>query len=187
MPYPHNLGVHRETREGWPRLTPETNGNFWSTCTFERVLPFLPWLIRWAPCTGTRDFLSCLRCISQPCTKYFFLTAHYFTSFVSFAHPAGHAVVPRRLSFNMCLYLCTGKLSPVQEPSNIFFSQVSAHLALKGLIDPVKELEKVNKKNALLKQQIEKLTKLVQGMEKIYFIVARFLVSLSCNFVAKVK
>jgi hypothetical protein len=45
-----------------------------------------------------------------------------------------------------------------------FLSQVSAHLALKGLIDPVKELEKVNKKNALLKQQIEKLTKLVQGM-----------------------
>jgi hypothetical protein len=40
---------------------------------------------------------------------------------------------------------------------------VSAHLALKGLIDPVKELEKLNKKKTLLNQQIEKLTKLTQG------------------------
>jgi hypothetical protein len=48
-------------------------------------------------------------------------------------------------------------------------------LALKGLIDPVKELEKVNKKNALLKQQIEKLTKLVQGMEKKLFYNCSFL------------
>ncbi len=73
--------------------------------------------------------------------------------------------MPRRLSLNTYLYFVHKlTLSSTRTFKHFFLSQVSAHLALKGLIDPVKELEKVNKKNALLKQQIEKLTKLVQGM-----------------------
>ncbi len=80
MPDPHNLVEHRETREGWPLLTPEANGNFWSTCTtYERGPSFVGSL--GSSCRYKR-FLSCLRCTSQPSTKYFFLTAHYFTSIV---------------------------------------------------------------------------------------------------------
>jgi hypothetical protein len=119
--------------------------------------------------------LSCLGCTSQPSTKYFFLTAHYFISIVPFAHQAGYAVLPSRLSLIYVSICALANLVPFKNLKLFFLSQVSAHLALKGLIDPVKELEKVNKKNVLLKQQIEKLTKLVQGMKKNLFYSCLFL------------
>lgn len=40
--------------------------------------------------------------------------------------------------------------------------QVSAHLLLKGLIDPVKEVEKLTKKKAALHQAVEKLKKAME-------------------------
>jgi len=44
----------------------------------------------------------------RPSTKYFFLTVHYFTSFVPNAQRAGQAVVPGHLSLNVCLWTaCT--------------------------------------------------------------------------------
>ncbi len=45
-----------------------------------------------------RRFLSCLGCSSRPSTQYFFLTVHYFNSFVPIAQQAGQAVVQVRLS-----------------------------------------------------------------------------------------
>ena len=43
--------------------------------------------------------------------------------------------------------------------SSVLF-QVSAHLNLKGLIDPAKEIEKLEKKKSTLNSQIDKLMKL---------------------------
>jgi hypothetical protein len=40
----------------------------------------------------------------RPGTKYFFLTVHYFASFVPNAQRAGQAVVPGHLSLNVCLW-----------------------------------------------------------------------------------
>ena len=40
--------------------------------------------------------------------------------------------------------------------------QVAAHLVLKGLIDPAKEKEKLEKKQAALRQQLDKLNKSTQ-------------------------
>ncbi len=40
----------------------------------------------------------------RPSTKYFFLTVHYFTSFVPNAQRAGHSVVPGHLSLSVCLW-----------------------------------------------------------------------------------
>ena len=40
--------------------------------------------------------------------------------------------------------------------------KISAHLMLKGLIDPSKEVEKLNKKKAALQQTVEKLKKAME-------------------------
>ena len=40
--------------------------------------------------------------------------------------------------------------------------QISAHLVLKGLIDPAKEIEKLGKKRTALEQTVGKLKKAVQ-------------------------
>jgi hypothetical protein len=40
--------------------------------------------------------------------KYFFLTIHYFNSFVLIAQQAGQAVVLGRLSLSMCMPLVMG-------------------------------------------------------------------------------
>ena len=48
--------------------------------------------------------------------------------------------------------------------------KISAHLMLKGLIDPSKEVEKLNKKKAALQQTVEKLKKAMEVKgEDIYF------------------
>ncbi len=53
---------------------------------------------------GTRDFGPALAALVGPVQNIFFLTEHYFTSFVPIIQHAGQAVVPRRLSLNMCLW-----------------------------------------------------------------------------------
>jgi hypothetical protein len=50
-----------------------------------------------------KRFLSCVGCSSRPCTKYFFITIHYFTSFVPIAQQAGQAALLGHQSLNMCL------------------------------------------------------------------------------------
>ncbi len=50
----------------------------------------LPWLVRWAPCAGTKDFCPALVDVVAPVQNMFFLTVHYFSSFVPIA-PASWA------------------------------------------------------------------------------------------------
>jgi hypothetical protein len=42
----------------------------------------LSWLVRWACRSGTRDFCSALAALNDPVKNRFFLSVHYFTSFV---------------------------------------------------------------------------------------------------------
>jgi hypothetical protein len=66
----------------------------------------LPCLVRWACRAGTRDFLSCLGCSSQPVKNVFSLTAHYLLFYVfHIAQQSGQAVVPGHLSLSMCIWL----------------------------------------------------------------------------------
>jgi hypothetical protein len=58
----------------------------------------LPSLVRWHRRAGTKE-ISCL----GPVQNFFFLTVHYIISFILIAQQAEHAVVPCRLSLNMCL------------------------------------------------------------------------------------
>ena len=46
--------------------------------------------------------------------------------------------------------------------------KVSAHLVLKGIVDPVKEVEKLEKKKAALASQLEKLAKSMAGEKYFY-------------------
>jgi hypothetical protein len=72
-----------------------------SKSTYERG-PSLVGLLG-SSCQFTR-ILSCLGCFSRPSINLFPLIAHYFNSFVPITHHAGHAVVPDRLSLNICLF-----------------------------------------------------------------------------------
>ncbi len=71
-------GRFRKTGEGWPLLTIETEVNGDSKRTNERG-PFLVGSLGLS-CRCNR-LLSCLGCSSRPSSKYF-LTVHYFNSFV---------------------------------------------------------------------------------------------------------
>ncbi len=51
-----------------------------------------------------KRFLSCLDALVSPEQNIFFLTVHFFTSFVLIAQQAGQAVVPCRLSHNKYLW-----------------------------------------------------------------------------------
>ncbi len=63
----------------------------------------LPWLVCWAHLAGTRDNYCSALGSSQPSTKYFLLTVHYFTSFVPIAKQDGQAVVSNHMSLNVSL------------------------------------------------------------------------------------
>jgi hypothetical protein len=65
----------------------------------------IPWLCRWARCAGTRDFCSALAALVSPVQNI--LSSPYTISlhFVPTVQQAGQAVVPRRLSPNMCLMM----------------------------------------------------------------------------------
>ncbi len=55
----------------------------------------LPSLVRCARCAGTR--------LVGPVQNIFFPTTHYFSSFVPITQKDRQAVVPGRLSLNVCL------------------------------------------------------------------------------------
>ncbi len=63
----------------------------------------LPWLVRWACRNGTRDFCSALAALVGPVQNIFFLSVHYFNSFVPIAQQAGQEVVLGRLYLSMSL------------------------------------------------------------------------------------
>ncbi len=82
----------RETREGWPLLTveTETTGDSW-----EYILKgsSLGWVV---VVLVQIDFYP--GCSSQPSKKIIFFTAHFFTLFVPISQQPGHAAVLGRLS-----------------------------------------------------------------------------------------
>jgi hypothetical protein len=88
--------VSRETREGWPLLTVETEVKRESKRTNERG-PFL---------VGTREFRYALAALVGPVQNIFFLSVHCFNYFVPIAEQAGQAAVLGRLSLSMCLCCC---------------------------------------------------------------------------------
>ena len=89
----------RETREGWPLLTVEAKANQ-GVSTYERGPSLVGSL--GLSCQYKRS-VSYLVWSSRPVQNTSFLTVHYyFTSFVPIAQLAGQAVVPVRLSLNMC-------------------------------------------------------------------------------------
>ncbi len=67
---------------------------------------FLDWFIGRV---GTRYFYPALVALVSPVQIICFLTAHFFTLGVSIAQKPRQAVVPRRLSLNMCLWLYHGQ------------------------------------------------------------------------------
>ncbi len=92
---------NRETREGWPLLTVETEVNGGDAkSTNERCSPLVSSL---GLSCRYKSFLICLGCSCRPSTKYFFLNVHYFNSLVPITQQAGEAVVLGRLSLCMCL------------------------------------------------------------------------------------
>jgi hypothetical protein len=96
----------RETREGWPLPSVETeaNGDSRSSSTHERGPSLLVGSLGLS-CQYKR-LLSCLGYSIRPSSKYIFLlTVHYFTSLVPLARQAGQAVVLRRPSLKICLWL----------------------------------------------------------------------------------
>jgi hypothetical protein len=85
------------TREGWTLLTVETEAN--------RDSERNPSLVGSLSCrVGTRDFCPALATIVCPVQNMFFISIHYFTSFVPIAQQAGQTVMPGRLSLNMRLW-----------------------------------------------------------------------------------
>ncbi len=65
---------------------------------------FLPWLVCWDRFASIRDFCPALIAVVGPVQNMFFLTVHYFSSFVPIAQQAGQAVVLGHLSLNVCLW-----------------------------------------------------------------------------------
>jgi hypothetical protein len=64
----------------------------------------LPQLFDWACRAGTRDFCPALAALVGPVQNIFFLTVHYFHSFVPIAQQAGQAVGLGRLSLSTRLW-----------------------------------------------------------------------------------
>jgi hypothetical protein len=62
----------------------------------------LPWLVRWSRRAGTVQLFFVLPWLLELAygTIFFFLTAHYFNSFIPIARQAGLAVVLGRLSLS---------------------------------------------------------------------------------------
>ncbi len=88
----------RETREGWPLLTVETEGT-------QRVQmkEVLPWLVRWLV-MPVQEILFSLGCSCRQNTNLFFPhRRHYFNSFDTIAQQPGQAAELGRLSLSMCL------------------------------------------------------------------------------------
>ncbi len=56
----------------------------------------LSWLVRWACHASTRDFCSAVAALAGLVQNIFFLTVHYFNSFVPVAQEAGHSALQRK-------------------------------------------------------------------------------------------
>jgi hypothetical protein len=94
-----------------------------------------PWLARWTCCAGTRDFCPAwLLWLAQYKILQYFFTAHCFTSFVPNAQQASQAVMSRRLSLNMCLWL-SPFISFGPEKWSFFISLWSMHP--RGIIEVI--------------------------------------------------
>jgi hypothetical protein len=92
--------IARETTEGWPLLVVEAESNWDSRSTSERG-PFLGWFVG---LVEQVQEIFVLPWLLKPTYYNFFLTVHYFISFVPVAQQAGQAVVPRRLKMSVCDY-----------------------------------------------------------------------------------
>jgi hypothetical protein len=93
---PITFDLAKETREGWPLLTVETDMHGDSKITNERG-PSLAFFRR----AGTIDFFHALAALVSPVENIIFLDAHFFTLLVSIAHQTGQAGVLGHLS--LCL------------------------------------------------------------------------------------
>ncbi len=78
-------GVSRETREGWPLLTVETEVNGSQRGQMKGVLSCL--VCR----AGTKDFCSASTALSWPSSNFFFHYPQYLNSFFPIAHAASWA------------------------------------------------------------------------------------------------
>jgi hypothetical protein len=61
----------------------------------------LPWLVHWTCRAVTRDFYPALAALVGPVQNIFFITVHYFYSFVPIVQQSMQAVM---LYLNMCLW-----------------------------------------------------------------------------------
>jgi hypothetical protein len=97
--------MSRETREGWPLLTGETevNGDSKSTIT---IIGVLPWLVRWPCRVRTRDFCVALAALVGPVQNIFSSILYHFNSFVHIAQQSGQAAMLVRLSLGLCPCVC---------------------------------------------------------------------------------
>jgi hypothetical protein len=73
--------------KGWPLLTVENEALGLGTQRVQMKGSFLGWFFR--PFLPAQEIFSCLGCCSRPSTNIFFLTIHYFNSFVPIAQQAG--------------------------------------------------------------------------------------------------
>ncbi len=64
----------------------------------------LPWYVRWACRACTIDFCSALAALVGQGPNIFFLTVHYFNSYVPMAQQAGQAAVMGHVSLRTCLW-----------------------------------------------------------------------------------
>jgi hypothetical protein len=79
-------GRSKETKEGWPLLTVETEVDRDSNSTNERVLP---WLVRWARRASTKDFCLALAALVSQLQNIIFLPLHFFTLLVPIIQQPG--------------------------------------------------------------------------------------------------
>ena len=74
-------------------------------------------------------------------------------------------IIPLCSTIATLAYCSTVSIAEIPPPGCAIVTvndKVSAHLMLKGLIDPAKEVEKLNKKKAALQQSVEKLKKAME-------------------------
>jgi len=89
------------TRETIEREAPADS---WNRGEWGRMTGVLPWLIRSARCAGTRDFGPVLVAVIDHVQNMFFLTVHYFSSFVPIAQQT--SMLGTQSCWVTCLLMC---------------------------------------------------------------------------------
>jgi hypothetical protein len=92
-----STNITRETREGWPLLTVETEVNG----DYKLEGSFIGWF--GGLVVPLQEFVFCLGCSSRPVQNFFFLPIQYFNFFVSIDQQARQAALLGRLSLSMFL------------------------------------------------------------------------------------